>query len=50
MTDSDVDEPVTAIVNSFTQLVPGDLHLPRFRQTVARAVELAGQGQEVENR
>ena len=42
MTDSDWDKPIIAIVNSFTQFVPGHVHLKDLGQLVAREVEKAG--------
>ena len=42
MTDSDFGKPIIAIVNSFTQFVPGHVHLKDLGQMVAREVEKAG--------
>ncbi len=42
MTDGDWDKPIIAIVNSFTQFVPGHVHLKDLGQMVAREVEAAG--------
>lgn len=42
MTDNDWDKPIIAIVNSFTQFVPGHVHLKDLGQLVAREVEKAG--------
>ncbi|WP_425100117.1 dihydroxy-acid dehydratase [Tropicibacter sp. S64] len=42
MTDSDFGKPIVAIVNSFTQFVPGHVHLKDLGQMVAREVEAAG--------
>ncbi|MDI3338400.1 dihydroxy-acid dehydratase [Defluviimonas aestuarii] len=42
MTDSDWNKPIIAIVNSFTQFVPGHVHLKDLGQMVAREVEAAG--------
>jgi dihydroxy-acid dehydratase len=42
MTDGDFDKPIVAVVNSFTQFVPGHVHLKDMGQLVARAVEAAG--------
>ena len=42
MKDGDFDKPIVAIVNSFTQFVPGHVHLKDLGQLVARAVEKAG--------
>ncbi len=42
MTDEDFGKPIIAIVNSFTQFVPGHVHLQDLGQLVAREVEAAG--------
>ncbi|MDA7429004.1 dihydroxy-acid dehydratase [Primorskyibacter aestuariivivens] len=42
MTDDDFGKPIIAIVNSFTQFVPGHVHLKDLGQMVAREVEKAG--------
>jgi len=42
MTDNDFDKPIIAISNSFTQFVPGHVHLKDLGQLVAREVEAAG--------
>ena len=42
MTDGDFGKPIVAIVNSFTQFVPGHVHLQNLGQMVAREVEAAG--------
>jgi len=42
MTDADFGKPIIAIVNSFTQFVPGHVHLKDLGQMVAREVEKAG--------
>ena len=42
MTDDDFGKPIVAIVNSFTQFVPGHVHLKDLGQLVAREVEKAG--------
>ncbi len=42
MTDDDFGKPIVAIVNSFTQFVPGHVHLQDLGQMVARQVEAAG--------
>ena len=42
MTDADFDKPLIAIANSFTQFVPGHVHLQNLGQLIARAVEAAG--------
>ena len=42
MTDSDFGKPIVAIANSFTQFVPGHVHLKDMGQLVAGAVREAG--------
>jgi dihydroxy-acid dehydratase len=42
LTDSDFGKPIVAVVNSFTQFVPGHVHLKDMGQLVARQVEAAG--------
>ncbi|MCU0836626.1 MAG: dihydroxy-acid dehydratase [Chromatiaceae bacterium] len=42
MTDGDFGKPIIAIANSFTQFVPGHVHLKDLGQLVAREVEQAG--------
>ncbi|HYE05308.1 MAG TPA: dihydroxy-acid dehydratase [Planctomycetota bacterium] len=42
MTDGDFGKPIIAVVNSFTQFVPGHVHLKDLGQLVARAIEAAG--------
>jgi dihydroxy-acid dehydratase len=42
MTNEDFGKPIIAIVNSFTQFVPGHVHLKDLGQLVAREVEKAG--------
>jgi len=42
MTDSDFGKPIIAVVNSFTQFVPGHVHLKDLGQLVAREIEAAG--------
>src|ERR1700760_2870078 len=42
MTDADFGKPIIAVVNSFTQFVPGHVHLKDLGQLVAREVEAAG--------
>jgi dihydroxy-acid dehydratase len=42
MKDGDFDKPIVAIANSFTQFVPGHVHLMELGQMVAREVERAG--------
>jgi dihydroxy-acid dehydratase len=42
MTDQDFGKPIIAIANSFTQFVPGHVHLKDLGQMVAREIEAAG--------
>jgi dihydroxy-acid dehydratase len=42
MKDGDFDKPIIAISNSFTQFVPGHVHLQNLGQLVAREIEKAG--------
>ena len=42
MKDGDFDKPIIAVVNSFTQFVPGHVHLKDLGQMVAREIEKAG--------
>ncbi|WP_295525794.1 dihydroxy-acid dehydratase [uncultured Pseudacidovorax sp.] len=42
MKDDDFSKPIIAIANSFTQFVPGHVHLKDLGQLVAREVEAAG--------
>ena len=42
MKDGDFDKPIIAVVNSFTQFVPGHVHLKDVGQLVARTIEAAG--------
>ncbi|MBN9506125.1 MAG: dihydroxy-acid dehydratase [Altererythrobacter sp.] len=42
MKDGDFGKPIIAVVNSFTQFVPGHVHLKDMGQLVARQVEAAG--------
>ena len=42
MTDGDFNKPIIAVVNSFTQFVPGHVHLKDLGQLVAREIEAAG--------
>ena len=42
MTDGDFGKPIIAIANSFTQFVPGHVHLHNMGQLVAREIEEAG--------
>ncbi len=41
MKDGDFDKPIIAVVNSFTQFVPGHVHLKDIGQMVAREIEQA---------
>ncbi|BEV73780.1 dihydroxy-acid dehydratase [Paludibacterium sp. THUN1379] len=42
MKDEDFQKPIIAIANSFTQFVPGHVHLHNLGQLVAREIERAG--------
>jgi dihydroxy-acid dehydratase len=42
MKDEDFTKPIIAVVNSFTQFVPGHVHLKDLGQLVAREIEAAG--------
>src|SRR5438477_1655745 len=42
MTDDDFDKPIVAIANSYTQFVPGHVHLKDLGEIVAEAVKEAG--------
>ncbi len=42
MTDSDFGKPIIAVVNSFTQFVPGHVHLKDLGQLVAASIESHG--------
>ena len=42
MKDEDFQKPIIAVANSFTQFVPGHVHLKDLGQLVARAIEKAG--------
>ncbi len=42
MTDDDFTKPIIAVANSFTQFVPGHVHLKDMGQLVAREIEKAG--------
>jgi dihydroxy-acid dehydratase len=42
MKDDDFSKPIIAVVNSFTQFVPGHVHLKDMGQLVAREIEAAG--------
>ena len=42
MKDGDFSKPIIAVINSFTQFVPGHVHLKDLGQMVAREIEAAG--------
>ena len=42
MKDADFNKPIIAIANSFTQFVPGHVHLKDLGQLVAKEIEAAG--------
>lgn len=42
MKETDFGKPIIAVVNSFTQFVPGHVHLKDLGQLVAREIEAAG--------
>ena len=42
MKEGDFQKPIIAVVNSFTQFVPGHVHLKDLGQLVAREIEAAG--------
>ncbi len=42
MKDGDFNKPIIAVCNSFTQFVPGHVHLQNLGQLVAREIERAG--------
>jgi dihydroxy-acid dehydratase len=42
MTDADFGKPIIAIANSFTQFVPGHVHLKDLGQLVAKEIQAAG--------
>jgi dihydroxy-acid dehydratase len=42
MKENDFGKPIIAVVNSFTQFVPGHVHLKDLGQLVAREIEAAG--------
>ena len=42
MSENDFDKPIIAVVNSFTQFVPGHVHLKDMGQLVAREIEKHG--------
>ena len=45
MKNEDFGKPIIAVVNSFTQFVPGHVHLKDLGQLVAREIEKAGGSQ-----
>jgi dihydroxy-acid dehydratase len=42
LTDADFSKPIVAVANSFTQFVPGHVHLKDMGQMVAREIAAAG--------
>ncbi|MDI5405209.1 phosphoenolpyruvate carboxylase, partial [Salmonella enterica subsp. enterica serovar Lubbock] len=44
-TDSDFGKPIIAVVNSFTQFVPGHVHLRDLGKLVAEQIEASGGGE-----
>src|ERR1700716_4527742 len=42
MTDGDFEKPIVAIANSFTQFVPGHVHLHEIGQQVKKVIDEAG--------
>jgi dihydroxy-acid dehydratase len=42
MKDGDFDKPIIAIANSFTQFVPGHVHLRNLGALVAEKIEVSG--------
>ena len=42
LTDKDMDKPFIAVVNSFTSVVPGHIHLNRIAEAVREEVRSAG--------
>src|SRR5215471_8430139 len=42
MTDADFGKPIVAIANSFTQFVPGHVHLRNVGESVAESVHASG--------
>ena len=42
MKEGDFNKPMIAVVNSFTQFVPGHVHLKDMGQLVAREIENSG--------
>jgi len=42
MTDADFEKPIIAIANSFTQFVPGHVHLHEVGQRVKKVIDAAG--------
>ena len=42
MKDEDFGKPIIAVVNSFTQFVPGHVHLKDLGQLVAAEIQAAG--------
>ncbi|AKC32442.1 dihydroxy-acid dehydratase [Candidatus Pantoea carbekii] len=42
MTDADFNKPIIAVVNSFTQFVPGHVHLRDVGKLIGKEIEVAG--------
>lgn len=42
MTDADFNKPIIAIVNSFTEFVPGHIHLRELGKIVAKEIKISG--------
>ena len=42
MTDTDFGKPIIAVVNSFTQFVPGHVHLNQLSELMAETITQAG--------
>ena len=42
MTEEQIGKPIIAVVNSFTQMVPGHVHLHEIGQQVKRRIEARG--------
>ncbi|CAL4325755.1 dihydroxy-acid dehydratase [Buchnera aphidicola] len=42
MTDADFNKPIIAIVNSFTEFVPGHIHLRELGKIVAKEIQISG--------
>ncbi len=46
MKDKDFDKPIIAVANSFTQFVPGHVHLKDLGQLVIKEIEACGRGRQ----